>query len=143
MDGIGYDLTYDINEFDQPRILSEIETIRNIVLYVLFSRPGEYPSLPMIGMNIEDLLYYHYDEIDTDELRDKLIMQCDVLGAYFDSEQIKIVKGRSNDKPSLVIRIEGKTEYPVGYIKNKFVEYDSYNIGISYDEFDKLVLSVG
>ena len=61
---IGCDVTFELNEFNNPRIKSEIETLKDIILFILFSRPGQYPSLPQIGLNIRDYLYDFYDEIN-------------------------------------------------------------------------------
>ena len=49
MASIGYDGTFELNEFNEPKLASEIEVVKNIILTVLFFKPGQYPSLPTIG----------------------------------------------------------------------------------------------
>lgn len=95
---IGYDGTFEMNEFNEPRIRSEIEVVKNTILYILFTKPGQYPSLPSIGLDIESKLYSFYDEINTEDLKEKLINQCNALGAYINSGMVDIRKQKYRNK---------------------------------------------
>ena len=139
---IGYDATFELNEFNQPRIRSEIEVVKNTILYILFSKPGQYPSLPMIGLDIESLLYSFYDEINTEDLKDKLVKQCNALGCYFDNGMVAIQKMIYRNQPSLLIHIEGTETYPDGYMKDSISGSDRYLIGITFDELHKMIYSI-
>jgi hypothetical protein len=57
---IGYDTTFELNEFNEHRLRSEIELIKNTILFILFAKPGQYPSLPHIGLDIQSMLYSFY-----------------------------------------------------------------------------------
>ena len=65
---IGYDTTFELNEFNEPKLRSEMETLKNVLLFVLFTKPGQYPSLPTVGLNIGSSLYEFYDEIERYEV---------------------------------------------------------------------------
>lgn len=138
---LGYDLTYELNDFEQPKLTSEVELVKNVIMYVLFSDKGQYPSLPMIGMNIEDYLYRTYEEIDTDAIKDDLIEQCSALGTYFDSGEIQVVKRYERGRPELFFRVSGKAVYPAGYISNMNPS-SGFTIGVTYDEYKNLMLAV-
>lgn len=140
--GIGYDATFSLNEFGQPKIKSEIELIMNIVIFVCVGKPGQYPSLPWIGLDTQKLLYSHYDEIDEADLKDRLITQCAALGVFFSNNSIGIMKVMYRGEPSLLIHIEGKEQYPEGYLKDHSGDSDRYLIGISFDEFKKMVVNI-
>lgn len=140
--GIGYDATFELNEFGQPRIRSEIELIKDIVLFVLFSKPGQYPSLPHIGLDIQTMLYSFYDELDVDDLKEKMVLQCDALGVCFDSGTIDFRKTIYKNQPSLLIHIEGKEVYPPGYMKDSIDNANRYLIGITFDELNKMVYNI-
>lgn len=140
--GIGYDTTFELNEFNQPRIRSEIELIKNTILFILFSKPGQYPSLPTIGLDIETRLYSFYDELDVQELKAKIIEQCNALGTVFDNNVVAIKKMKYKNEPSLLIHIEGKESYPNGYMRDQVKTTDRYLIGITYDEFKKMVYNI-
>lgn len=140
--GIGFDLTFELNEFQKPRIRSEIETVKNTLMYILFSKPGQYPSLPTIGLNIHDMLYSYYDEIDVDELKTRIVEQCEMLGCYFDSGIIGIKKFIYQDKPSLLIHIEGKESYPSNYMKDNRTTSNRYLIGITFDDMNNMIYNM-
>lgn len=139
---VGYDATFELSEFDEPRIRSEIETIRNVLLFVLFSKPGSYPSIPTIGLDIENKLYSYYDEIDEDQLRTQLTEQCEMLGSYISSGNIAIKKLKYHGQPSLIIHIEGTESFPDKYKSDKVGNSKKYLIGITYDELNKLIYNI-
>lgn len=140
---IGYDLTFELNEFNQPKIRSEIETIKNVILYILFSKPGQYPSLPTIGLDIQTLLFTFYDKLDTSEIKEKLEQQCSALGYYIRTGSVGIRKTMYRGHPSLLIHIEGSETYPDGYMKDSVDNSDRYLIGITFNDMNDLQLSVG
>lgn len=138
---IGYDVSFALDNFGKPRIISEIELIKNVVLFVLFTRPGQYPSLPNIGLNIQTMLYSYYDEINNNDLRDKIISQCNALGTYFDSGVISVLKTIYRNKPSLMIHIQGTETFPIGYSINDG-ESEKYLIGITFDELNQMIYNI-
>ncbi len=103
-----YDGTFELNEFSQPRLRSEIELVKNTILYVLFTKPGQYPSLPHIGIDVNSLLYSYYDDLDENDLKRKVIDQCSALGSYIRDGTIQIKKTRYRKQPSLMIHISGQ-----------------------------------
>jgi hypothetical protein len=140
---IGYETTFELNEFNQPRIRSELENVKDAVLFILFSKPGQYPSLPNIGLDLQGLLYSFYDEIDTNDLKQKIISQCEALGTYFDKGVIEIKKTKYKNQPSLMIHIEGTESFPSGYMKDYITESkNQYLIGITYDELNRMIYNI-
>lgn len=140
--GIGYDTTFELNEFGQPRLRSEVELIKNTILFVLFSKPGQYPSLPYIGMDIQSLLYSFYDDLDVDDLKDKIVEQCGALGIYFENGIINFRKTKYRNQPSLLIHIEGTEKFPDGYMKDSIGNSNRYLIGVTFDELNKMIYNV-
>lgn len=139
---LGYDTTFELNEFNEPRIRSEIEVIKDVLLFVLFSKPGSYPSLPEIGLDIENYLYTFYDELDTEELREQITEQCAMLGAYINNGTIAIRKVKYHDQPSLMINIDGTETFPPGYKHDNIGGSDRYLIGITYDDMNQMIYNV-
>lgn len=70
------DPVYGVNNFNQTKVLSESETLINNILMILFGKPGFYPSIPSLGMDIEGYLYMFEDEIDVSKIKAKLASQC-------------------------------------------------------------------
>ena len=138
---LGYDASFALDGFGKARIRSEAELIKNVVLFVLFAKPGQYPSLPNIGLDIQTLLYSFYDEINNNELRDKLISQCGALGTYFDRGNINIRKTIYRNKPSLMIHIDCDESLPIGY-NSVSSDSNKYQIGITFNELNQMIYNV-
>lgn len=138
----GFDTTLEINEFNEPRIRSDIETVKDVLLFILFTKPGQYPSLPTLGMDIESLLYSYYDEIDEDQMVQDICNQCSALNVYFNQGMIAIKKAIYNDHPSLLINVDGTETYPTGYMKDSVDIADRYLIGITFDEMNQMVTNI-
>ena len=139
---IGYDLTFEMNSFGEPRIRSEIETLKDVVLFILMTKPGQYPSLPQIGMNIEKLLYSFYDELDENELQSTLVQQCNMLGMYFQNGAIAFKTAKSHGQPDLLLQIQGAEMYPIGYKKDTNNTNKTYLIGITLDDLNQMIFNV-
>ena len=139
---IGYDLTFDINEFGNPKIKSELESIKDIILFILYTKPGQYPSMPQIGLDIDNLLYSHYDDIDIESLKNKIIDQCSALETFFDSNQVTIQKFIYNNNPLLYIQIVGVSKYPSTYQADDINTIGKYDIALTHDELNRLISNV-
>ena len=68
------ELTLQINSFDKPKELSDVKAWSQLILNLLYLRPGTYPSLPEMGIDIEK---YQFDFLDNavSELSTKIIDQ--------------------------------------------------------------------
>ena len=139
---IGYDTTFELNEFNEPRIRSEMETLKNVLLFVLFSKPGAYPSLPQIGLDIESTLYNFFDELDINDLKAKITEQCAVLGAYINAGSIDIRKTKYHGEPSMILHIEGRETFPANYKNDQVGTSTRFMIGITFDELKNMIYSV-
>lgn len=139
---IGYDTTFELNEFNEPRIRSEIETIKDIILFILFSKPGQYPSLPEIGLDIQSMLYSFYDEINESDLKHKINEQCNAMGVYLSNGTVDIKKTIYRGNPSLMIYIEGSEIYPDGYMRDHINNTNKYLIGITFDDLNKMIYNI-
>ena len=135
---MGYDLTFDVNDFNEPKLMSEIETVKNVLLFVLFAKPGQYPSLPKIGMDIEQYLYSFYDELDENDLKSQIVSQCQLLDQYIADNTIEIKKEMYKGQPSLIINVNGTIAYPRNYKWNRTEQYPGFQIGITIDEDKQL-----
>ena len=135
---VGHDTTFELDDFGKPRLRDELELIKNVVLYILFTEPGQYPSLPHIGLGINNILYSYYDEIVEEDLRDQIVNQCNALGIHFENGVVVIKKIIYKDKPSLIIHIERT-------IDDEFIDTNNLNkylIGITFDDLDKMIYNI-
>lgn len=143
---IGYDCTFEMNDYNEPRLRDEAETLKNVVLLILFMKPGQYPSIPYLGMDLQNRLYSYYDEIDTSSMTRELIEQCQFLGTYIQDGSIIIKKMIYQNMPSLIIYIspvsanENLTEY--NHSTNTKDRANEFYIGISVDELNRLLYNI-
>ena len=70
------DPVFGVNEFGKPRMLTETQTYVNNFLTLLLGKPGFFPSLPDIGIDIAQYLYMHLDDINVETLKSKIATQC-------------------------------------------------------------------
>lgn len=64
------------DDFRKPKVLKGYEAVIQSILIVLFGKPGCYPSIPELGMNIQQYRNRRADEIDTEALKVQLAYQC-------------------------------------------------------------------
>lgn len=129
-----YDVALDYDSMYKPKILSSFESGINIVLTLLFMKPGQYPSIPELGLDIESYLFkYSDDKRIINELKTKLEDQCNIVGLVgFDIEISIQTMADGND--ALIIFISGTETLSYGSEGSKVV------IGITYDKLQRLYI---
>lgn len=131
---LGYDILMDVDEFHKPRVISTFQMCINSVLTLLLMKPGQYPSIPELGINIEQYLFeYADDKTLPDKITNEINEQCNRLqlaGVTVDCYISKI----NPSQPELIVEIKG-TEY-VTYKNEKPVAI----YGISYDKLNRVYL---
>lgn len=96
---------FGVNEFNKSLVLSEAETIKNNILTLLFMRKGSYPSLPNLGIGLQDYLYAFFDDIDTDRIRGDIAAQCEEFIPSVQSGELQVKKTYLKDTPVLLVVI--------------------------------------
>ena len=102
---LGYDGSLTVDKYGNNKLIETPEMIRNIVTWILFAKPGSYPSIPQLGLNIRELLYQHYDEIDPNQLANNIISQCEELSYYFNKKELSVKKQKYYNRPAIYIHI--------------------------------------
>lgn len=142
---LGLDCTFEMDHFSNPRMRNESELIKNVLLMILFMKPGQYPSLPQLGLDLHQLLYSYYDEIDENELKEKIIDNCRALELPFNIGQIVIKKLKYRGQPSLIIKVEtdSNDSWAEAYIKTENIRTKrNYYIGITLDELNNIIFNI-
>lgn len=99
------DPVYGVNNFNRAKVLSETETYANNILMILFGKPGFYPSIPSLGMDINQYLYMFEDEIDVNAIKTKLASQCRELLIKFEDETLDVYTTTYNERSMLVFHL--------------------------------------
>ena len=135
---LGYDGSLTVDEYGNNKIIKTPEMIRNIVTWILFATPGSYPSIPHLGLNIRELLYNHYDELDPNQLANRIIAQCEELSYYFNKKELSVRKQKYYNRPAIYINIS-----IAGNIYGVNDDHsNNYTILAAIDEMNELFINV-
>lgn len=129
---VGYDFAFGTDTMGRPKVLSSFQIGVNAVLTLLFMKPGQFPSIPDLGIDIESYLHEYSDDPNIPiEIRNKLSDQCNRLDIIGLKINVSIDKTEDN-KDALLIEISGSETLSYGN------ETDHVIIGISYDRLNRL-----
>lgn len=129
------DPAFGLNGFGRPKIYSESETLANGILNALLSKPGSYPSLPNMGMDIARMVFLPFEDIDTVSIKNDLVQQCSyfnevVRDGKFDVLKKEVVDNLGKKVPMLIFVIPTVVKN-VG--KQLLIGIRKNGIGISYN----------
>lgn len=101
------ELDFGVDNFNEQKILSDKESIAQILKNILFMRPGNMPSMPHIGINIQSKLYSFDDSLDVEELKTEISSQCSAIIPYldFDGMNLYVANHKGSTQPILMIII--------------------------------------
>lgn len=88
--------TFNVNDFNEPKVLSPTESFITDVMMILFGKPGFYPSIPILGMDISHYLYSFDDEIDTEGIKSELALQCSEFSYSINRGDMDIITTKYN-----------------------------------------------
>lgn len=99
------DPQFGIDSYNRAKVLTESQTIVNNILTVLFGKPGFYPSIPRLGMDIQQYFYSFDDTLNTDYIKSQLASQCrDFIDIIADGS-FDVIKSNYNGQPLLIFVI--------------------------------------
>jgi hypothetical protein len=129
-----YDVAFDTDSMSKPKVVSSFDLAINAVLTLLLMKPGQYPSIPELGIDIESYLFrYSDDKKIISEIQSKLEDQCSIVGMVgFDIDISMQTMTDGND--ALIIVISGTDTLTYGNEGSKVV------IGITHDKLQRLYI---
>ena len=132
---LGYDVLLDQDEFHKPKVIDTFDMCVNIILTLLVMKPGQYPSIPELGVDIEQYLFEYSDNQDIPTtVTNALYDQCNKI--QLSGIQINCFINRSNpSKHELCVEIKGTDYITFGHDSPTVV------IGISYDKLNRLYIN--
>lgn len=125
---------FGLNHFQKPKTIEDEEALAKTILIILFGRPGVFPSLPNIGMHIQDIFYKFEDEIDVTALKVKLATQCSLITELENSKEFDMQLIEDDDGKLVllimipVVREESKNMLVIGVTTN-----DSKSVIYNFD----------
>lgn len=68
--------TFDTDIYNKPKMLSERESVAQLILHALFLKPGNLPDNPTLGVDIEQYMYVDSDTSVDETIRTALLKTC-------------------------------------------------------------------
>lgn len=97
---------YGVDEFNRPKVLSKKDSICQIVMNVLLSKPGGYPSIPSIGVNIRQFIeYVSPEEVDITMLQGMIQSQLNTVLSLDIVGEVLVVQTSMDNQPMTLIVI--------------------------------------
>lgn len=131
---------FGLDNFGKPKVLKNTEAFATTVLMILFGKPGFLPSLPDVGMSIQQYSNTFFDEIDTDSLKAQLVYQCSLVSEYIDASSLDIRKVMNGDEGVLLFVIPMEQYIPnnnlVIGIQTNIEGGVTYNFALMASEFE-------
>lgn len=129
---LGYDVLMDVDAYNKPKVISTFELCVNSILTLLKMKPGQYPSIPELGIDIEKYLHEYADDPEVPrEILNKLYDQCNrlnVVGIIIDV----YVEKSDDGSNALIVKVEGTETLTYGEKRPAVI------IGITYDKLNRL-----
>lgn len=101
----GIEPSFGVNSFNEAKYKNETETIANAILALLFGKPGFFPSMPNLGIYIQNTIYMFWDEIDPEVIKAQIISQCSAFQSYVNDGSLDVIKSSYNNQPLLLVVI--------------------------------------
>ena len=99
------DVGYGLDDFQRMKVYSESESIARYILTILLTRPGNYPGLPHIGLNVKQLLYDDLNEFNATSLKERIYDQCSALLPHIVGDDVYAGLIEYNGTTFLLIRV--------------------------------------
>jgi hypothetical protein len=99
------DPCFGVDHYNRAKVLSESKTTAYNILTILFGKPGCFPSLPQIGMNIKQYLYEFEDSFDCEAIKAILASQCSDFVENIRDGTFNVYQDRYNGQPMLVFSV--------------------------------------
>ena len=85
------ELKFGLDDFGKQTMLTQGESIAQMLVNLFLMRPGQIPSLPHIGMNIRQYMYRFENEIDISNIKTQISIQCPDILQYIDLDNIQLI----------------------------------------------------
>ena len=127
------DIGYGLDDFQRMKVYTEAESIARYILNILLMRPGNYPGLPHIGLNVRQLLYDNLETFDATALKEQIYTQCGEIMPNIISNEIFAGVIEYNGITFLLIRIPVEVDSTSKVINYAFYENDLREIKFDFE----------
>ena len=127
------EMDFLLDNFGKQKYFTPVESLGNTLLNLFFMSPGCMPSMPNLGLNINQYLYSLDDEIDVSEINNEITRQCSELLPYLILGEVNVSIQKIKGQSVLMISIQVDTQddeadtLVYGFTKNNETGETMYN----------------
>ena len=110
------DPVFGLDNYKKPKMLTEMETYVHNFIMLLLGKPGFYPSMPHLGIDIQQYLYELEDDFDPQYLKSEIVAQCRDFLPFIKEGTFEISSTSYDGKLLLLFflpSIDDKTDLPI------------------------------
>ena len=85
------ELNFGLDNFGKQAMMTQAQTIAQMIVNLCLLRPGQLPSLPHIGINIRQYMYRFEEDIDVSVIKDQISKQCVDILPYIDVSNMQMI----------------------------------------------------
>lgn len=135
---LGYDALLGVDALGKPKVIPTFEMAVNVIITLLLMKPGQYPSIPDLGIDIESYLFeYADDEFIPANIKAKLNEQCNRLQVSGVDINIHMDTLPDGTNVMLVEIVANELMYMNG---TNGAEPNRVIVGISYDKLNRVYI---
>lgn len=97
------EVSFGVDNFGKSKILTDVDTVATLLLRLFLLRPGQLPSQPHIGININKYLYKFADDIHVEQLRSEILEQAPYMMQYLDMPSMQMFVQQEDEQSILYI----------------------------------------
>ena len=125
------DVGYGLDGFQRMKVFTEAESVARYILEILLTRPGNYPGLPHIGLNVKQYLYQDLSNFDSNVLKEQIYTQCNALLPNIITDELFVGTVQYNGYDFLLIRVTVQVD-----AKKEVINYAFYQNELKQIKFD-------
>jgi len=101
------ELDFDVNGFGRQKVLTEAEAAYRQILLLLFLRPGDYPSLPEMGIHISKRIRYkNIDYVTGTTMKEEITKQIRTYAPQVELVNLDIWSAKYKGEYYVILDIE-------------------------------------
>lgn len=130
---LNYDVLLDYDSTYKPKVISTFQMCVNTIITLLMMKPGQYPSIPELGIDIDQYLHEYADDKSIPAtIMNKLYDQCNRLNMALGLQITCDIDRLSNGMNALIVTVTTNEYLAYGSESGKVI------IGITYNELNDL-----
>lgn len=99
------EMDFKLNNFNEQEIYTGVMAYAHRIKTLLFMRPGDFPSIPDMGLNIQSYRFKAMDDIISGSLKEAIANQVSTYIMNLPIENIELSTGYYQNDYFLIIRI--------------------------------------